>query len=154
MGRHIANLPLTPTQIRLGADVLYAGRYWRIVSVGDGRLSVQPVRNSPSPIRPSYGRVTGPVISWLVADRVREILLGKMDVSRGLDRASVQHLSAVLARVPTGVPDNCVMEWKRCRGDKVDYYYYTFAGGFECHLESLAISSRVRLQTHERLRRA
>jgi ATP-dependent Lhr-like helicase len=139
-GHHIANLPITPNQARLGADILYAGRYWRIFSVADGRLAVQPVQHSSSPIRPTYGSVGGTAMSWLVAGRIREILLGKVAVSRGLDRASAQHLSAVLARVPKGAPDNCIVEWRRRRLHDVDYYYYTFAGGLENAILSLLLS--------------
>ncbi len=143
-GRRIANLPIASNQVQLGADILYAGRYWRIVSVADGRLSVQPVPHSSSPIRPRYRSVGGPVMSWLVAGKIREILLGKVDVSRGLDNTAAQHLAEVLARVPRDAPENCIVEWRRRHGDDVDYYYYTFAGGLENAILSVLLLAQGR----------
>jgi len=139
-GHRIANLPIALNQTRLGADILYAGRYWRITSVADGWLAVRPVRNSSSPIRPSYRSVRGPIMTGLVAGRVREILLGKVNVRHGLDRTSVEHLSAIMARTPKGATDNCIVEWQKRHGDDVDYYYYTFAGGLENAILSLLMS--------------
>ncbi len=139
-GRRIASLPITSNQARIGSEILYAGRYWRITSIGDRHLSVTPVSSSSSPIRPAYRGSSTPPISSLVANRIRDTLLGKSLISKGLDKLSSQHLSEIINNVPNGASDNSIFEWKRRHEDDIDYYYYTFAGGLENIILCLLLS--------------
>ena len=116
------------------------GHARRITSIGDRHLSVTPVSSSSSPIRPAYRGSSTPPISSLVANRIRDTLLGKSLISKGLDKLSSQHLSEIINNVPNGASDNSIFEWKRRHEDDTDYYYYTFAGGLENIILCLLLS--------------
>ncbi len=141
-GRQMASLPIASNQARIGSEILYAGRYWRITSIGDRRLSVTPVSSSSSPIRPSYRGSSTPPMSSIVARRIHDTLLGKSLSIKGLDKLSSQHLSEIMNNVPKNIPENSIFEWVRRREDDIIYYYYTFAGSLENIIICLLLSEQ------------
>ena len=127
-GRRMASLPLPPSRVRLGATILFAGRYWEITSVGEGRVSVRLTHPVGSPIRPLYGRGGGSYTSPTLANRIRDVMFEEANPSHwSLDRATEDRLRVIKATVPSRHSGRCIF---RATGSS-KYYYYTFAGGLE-----------------------
>jgi len=138
-GRLLATLPLPASQIKLGAIMLYAGRFWKIVSVGDGRVTVRPNSPCDSPIRPRYGGRSGSPMSALVAQRIKSILYERKVID-GLEDTSAARMAGLISKVPAGLYGGEVLEYRHLTETGFDYYYYTFAGGLENSVLQLALS--------------
>jgi len=127
-GRRLASLPLPVAQLRLGAVILFAGRYWEITSLGEARITVRLTKPVPFPIRPSYGKGGGNYISSIVAQKIKTVLSGRADLSNfKLDRATQTRSNDLQDRIHPESSQGCIF---RARSAS-KYSYYTFAGGIE-----------------------
>ena len=139
-GRLLAALPLPASQIQLGATILYAGRFWKIVSVGDSRVTVRLTAPCHSPIRPRYGSRSGSCMSSLVAQGIKSILFGRK-VTSGLDDASTDQMAGLVSKIPPGLCGGEIFEYRHPTETRYEYYYYTFAGGLENSVLQLVLSN-------------
>ena len=136
-GRRLASLPLPGTQLRLGAVMLFAGRYWKITSVGETRITVRLTNPVPSPIRPSYGKGGGNYMNSIVAQKIKTILSGRADLSNfRLDETTQIHLSELRGRIRSESFQVYIFQMESAS----KYLYYTFAGGVENRILSLLFS--------------
>ena len=125
-GRRLASLPLQVVQLRLGAVILFAGRYWEIISVGEGRITVRLTNPAPSPIRPSYGKGGGNYMSAIVAQKIKTIISGRANLSDfKLDGATENRLRGLQIRIPSQHFEGYIFQARSA----FEYFYYTFAGG-------------------------
>jgi len=130
-------LPISLNQIQIGSVILFAGRYWGVTSIGEARIYVRSTKPVSNPIRPSYGRGFANMMSSIVSRRIKDILMGAIDVSvYAFDKNSSTRLRQVQdARYFDETEDNIPMV-----RDKSTYFYYTFAGGLENRLLQLIFS--------------
>jgi len=127
-GRRLASLPLPVTQLRLGAVILFAGHYWEIISVGEFRIAVRLTNPVSSPIRPSYGKGGGKYMSSIVAQKIKTVLSGRVNLSDfSLDRATENRLRDLQVRIPSKSFEGCIFQTRHAS----KHFYYTFAGGVE-----------------------
>ncbi|MDI6734797.1 MAG: hypothetical protein QME42_01165 [bacterium] len=127
-GRRLASLPLPVAQLRLGAVILFAGRYWEITSVGEVRITVRLTNPVSFPIRPSYGKGGGNYLSSIVAQKIKEVLTGRENLSNFmLDIGTENRLRNLQVRIPSESYEECIFQTKHTS----KYFYYTFAGGVE-----------------------
>lgn len=139
-GRLLATLRLPASQVQLGATMLYAGRFWKIVSVGDRRVTVRPTTPCHSPIRPRYGSRRGSFMSSLVAQRIKSMLFGR-EITSGLDDASTDQMARLVSRIPPSLGGGEILQYRHPTETGYNYYYYTFAGGLESFVLQLVFSN-------------
>lgn len=137
-GRRLASLPLSVVQLRLGAVILFAGRYWKITSVGEGRITVRLTNPVPSPVRPSYGKGSGHYMSSIIARKIKKVISGKANLSNfRLDKATENRLRGLQARIPLEERiGGCIFQTRHAS----KHFYYTFAGGVENRIFQLLFS--------------
>jgi len=127
-GRRLASLPLPLAQLRVGAVILFAGRYWEITSVGESRIIVRLTKSVPSPIRPSYGKGGGNYMTSIVAQKIKMVLSRRTDLSGfNLDKATQSCLNDLQDRINPESCQECIFRARKAS----KYFYYTFAGGVE-----------------------
>ncbi len=136
-GRRLASLPLPVTQLRLGAVILFAGRYWEITSVGEARITVRLTNPVSSPIRPSYGKGGGNYMSSIIAQKIKTVLSGRANLSYfRLDRAAENRLRDLQVKILSEHFEGCIFQARSAS----NYFYYTFAGGVENMILQLLFS--------------
>lgn len=136
-GHRLASLPLPIGQLRLGAVILFAGRYWEVTAVGESRISVRSTKPVHSPIRPSYGRRGGNFMSSVIAQRIKAFISGRANsLNFRLDMASENHLRELHARIPSEYYEGYIFQSRSAS----KYLYYTFAGGLENMILQLLFS--------------
>ncbi len=124
-GRPLASLPLPSDRIRLGEVILFAGRYWKITSIGVGQISVHLTNSISSAIRPSYGGGGGNHISSIVTEKIKMILTGKSDlIDINFDKISKNHIQNFQAKIPSEFYEDHIF-YSKYRSKN---YYLTFAG--------------------------
>ncbi|MCD6099608.1 MAG: DEAD/DEAH box helicase [Candidatus Marinimicrobia bacterium] len=128
-GRRLASLPLPVARLRLGAVILFAGRYWEITSVGESQIIVRLTKSVPFPIRPSYGKGGGNYMSSIVAQKIKTVLLEKVNLSDfRLNRDAKNCLRDIQARIPSESFEGGIFQTSHT---SKHFYYYTFAGSAE-----------------------
>lgn len=125
-GRLLTKLPLRPNQIKYGNVVLYAGRYWQIVSISDEGLGVRLSKPVSDPIRPVFGSKGLFKTSFLLAQGIRDILVNRPSFEPHFVDEKCRIL---LNRMYEGSPiiqngDHSI--WVENAGG--NHIYYTFAG--------------------------
>lgn len=136
-GRRLASLPLPGVQLQLGAVILFAGRYWKITSVGEARITVGLTSPVSSPIRPSYGKGGGNYMSSIVAQKIKMVLSRKADLlGFNLDRATQSCLNDLQDKINPESFQECIFQVRMAS----KYFYYTFAGGVENKILQLLFS--------------
>jgi len=136
-GRRLASLPLPTTQLRLGAVLLFGGRYWEITSIGESRITVRLTTPVYSPLRPSYGKGGGNYMSSIVSRKIKAVLLGgEVLPDFRMDRATEKRLRDIRCQMPFDNFKVCIfqtMHTSKC-------FYYTFAGSVENMIIQLIFS--------------
>jgi len=136
-GRRLASLPLPVAQLRLGAVILFAGRYWEITSVGETRITVRLTNPVSSPICPSYGKGGGNYMSSIVAQKIKTVLSGRANLSCfRLDSITENRLRALQVRIPSQSFEGCIFQTSYAS----KHFYCTFAGGVENRIFQLLFS--------------
>lgn len=136
-GRSLASLPLRIPQVQLGAVILFAGRYWQIISVGEARINVRLASPVPSPIRPSYGKGGRNYMSSIVAEKIKTVTSGQENLSGfRLDRVTESRLRDLQVRIPAEHSEGRIFQVRSTS----QYFYYTFAGGVENMILKLLFS--------------
>ena len=130
-GRCIGTLPIQSNQIKLGAVILYAGRFWEIRSLAGNSITVKLTKPVGSPIRPSYGGRSGNQTSSIVAQRIKTILANKNSSLTGLDSSSTETVKELFSIVPSRLDPNDILYYVQTNKTGLQYTYYTFAGGVE-----------------------
>ena len=126
--RRLASLPLPVNHLRLGAVILFAGHYWEITTVREFRITVRLTNPVSSPIRPSYSKGGGIYMSSIVAQKIKTVLSGSVDLlDFKLDKVTENCLRALQARIPSESFEGYILQ---TRHDS-KYFYYNFAGGLE-----------------------
>jgi ATP-dependent Lhr-like helicase len=127
-GRRLASLPLPVAQLRLGAVMVFAGRYWEITSVGEGRITVRLTNPVPFPVRPSYGKGGGNYMSSTIARRIKAVISGESNLSNfRFGRATENRLRTLHLGIPSEHFEEYIFQVR----STPKYFYYTFAGGLE-----------------------
>lgn len=156
-GRRLAYLPISLMQVRMGQTMLYAGRYWKIISISGNSITVRPGQAVSNPVRPKWGGWGVFGVGRLLASRMKEAVIKRGPFSQfEIDAAARRRLSHMYGE-PVGAQATQVV-LKELRGDQ--HIYYTFAGsienrvlqlcldavGYECHLAQraggIALTSR------------
>lgn len=128
-GRILAHLPLRPNQITHGNVILFAGRFWRIISISDRGLTVEIARPVPMPVRPVWGSRGAFAASPMLAQGMRSLLLSQPDLSaHQFDQECARQLELLYSRV-SDVRAFGEALWYERTGTK--YVTYTFAGALE-----------------------
>lgn len=136
-GRRLASLPLPVAQLRLGTVILFAGRYWKITSVGESRITVRLTNAVSSPIRPSYGKGGGNYMSSIVAQKFKGVILNKLNLSNfKFDKVTKDHLIGIHGKINSENSLQCIPQAK----SSSKYLYYTFAGGIENKILQILLS--------------
>lgn len=145
-GRLLANLPLRSDQMEIGKVILYAGRFWRIITVSERGLTVDLAQPVPQPVRPLWSSKGAFSVSSILAAAMQRHLVAPPDHrAHDLDRSSAIQLQTLCGRTrEAGGQVDTV--WRERVGDT--YVYYTFAGGIENQIlrilfESLGFSCRM-----------
>jgi len=128
-GRLLAYLPLRPNQISHGNVILFAGRFWRIVSISGRGLTVSLARHVPDPVRPAWSSRGVFATSSLLSQGMRDLLVTQP--SRGgheLDDECRRRLEALYTRA-ANLSQATDAVWYERLGDH--HVYYTFAGAIE-----------------------
>lgn len=139
-GRLLATLPLPGNQVQLGATILYAGRFWKIVSVGDNRVTVRVTTPCNSPVRPRYGGMSGTSMSRLVAQRIKSLLFERKVIDE-LDAVSIDRMAGLVSKIPADLCGEEILEYRHPTEAGCEYYYHTFAGGLENFVLQLVFSN-------------
>ena len=125
-GRPLATLPLLGNRVRLGATILYAGRYWRIISVSGNELTVEVTGRVADPVRPMWSSGRFAPHSMTLAIGMRQTLVSPPDIfeTYNLDSLCRNHAEMLFQRVPPNAnPDVIFYEQQAGR-----HIYYTFSG--------------------------
>jgi len=124
-GHLLATVPLPGDRVRLGAVILYAGRYWRITSIFGGQVNVASTSPVAAPLRPMWSSRGVFGTSLVMARGMRRTLVSPPDLNvYDLDERSHDRMKALFNRVPadTGVETVWHERQAGC------HIYYTFAG--------------------------
>ncbi len=125
-GRLLANLPLRPHQIKRGNVVLYAGRFWRIVSISDAGLAVRTNPPVSDPIRPVWGSRGIFNMSLLLAQGIRDLLTHhpRFD-NHNLDARCSGELDELYSKTNQLTNSGDAVWFEHSKGKHI---YYTFVG--------------------------
>jgi len=136
-GRRLATLPVNLNQVQIGSKMLFAGRYWEVISIGETRISVRSTLPSSNSIRPSYGRGFVNMMSSIVSKRIKDILQDTIDLSAFfLDEDSERHLRQLKDGQYFSETNDCIFMAR----NKSTFIYYTFAGTLENRLLQIIFS--------------
>lgn len=101
-GHLLAALPLAGNSVKLGSVILYAGRYWRIISISGSRINVKATDPVAGPVRPMWSSRGLFSTSMTLARGMRQTLLCPPDLSTcDLDESSRHQLETLFQRVPS-----------------------------------------------------
>lgn len=114
--RRIGTVALSYHELREGRVMVFAGRHWRVIGVGEGQVRVVPSPSVDSPLMPrwdSRGRVP---IGRLIAERCSEILCGRESVALpSMDSASEMALQRLRGTVGELCESKCLPFWSTSR---------------------------------------
>lgn len=125
-GRLLAKLDLSPDLIRHGNVLLYAGRFWQIISISDEGLRVRLSKPVSDPIRPAWGSKGLFNTSSLLAQGVRDILISRPSFDSHFVDEKCKILLNRLYEESSKIQNADHSVWIEQTGG--GYIHYTFAG--------------------------
>jgi len=125
-GRLLTKLPLRPNQIKHGNVVLYAGRYWQIISISDEGLGVHLAKPVNDPIRPVWGSKGLFNTSLMLAQGIREVLVNQPGFEHHIVDEQCKTLLNRIYERASQIPNSDNALWFENKDSK--YIYFTFAG--------------------------
>lgn len=124
-GHLLGTLPLPGNSVRLGAVILYAGRYWRVTSISGGRVNVKVSDPVADPVRPMWSSRGLFSTSATLANGMRHTLVSPPDLGTyDLDESSRYRLETLLQCVSSYAEPGVV--WHEQQPGR--HIYFTFAG--------------------------
>lgn len=160
-GNQLATLALSGSRVRLGATILYSGRYWRINSISDNEIRVERGKEVVDPIRPIWSSVGKFILSQTLAVGMQEVLVSLPELLKkyNLDLLSHDRIISLSQSIPEDSDQNSIL-YESYSGHHI---YYIFRGtivnlallyqfqkaGYDCKLpkkgDGIAITSSVPL---------